>query len=94
METLLIKTKTIKMKKYINAVLSLATVGMLLYIIHDQHNQIQKYKKQEVVTDSLREELFNANAELGRYELTEEHLKEVNPEAEKEFEEFKDQETE
>jgi hypothetical protein len=63
------------MKKYINAFLSLATVGILLYTINDQHKQIQHYKQEQVIVDSLREELFNAQSELGRYEMTLEILK-------------------
>ena len=82
------------MKKYINAFLSLATVGILLYTINDQHKQIQHYKQEQVIVDSLREELFNAQSELGRYEMTEEHLKETDPETAKEFEDFKEKETE
>lgn len=44
--------------------------------------------------DSLQSELFNANNAVGRYELTLEHLKEVNPKAAKEFENFLNHETE
>jgi hypothetical protein len=82
------------MKKYINGILSLATVGILLYTINNQRQQIQHLKQQTAITDSLQDELFNAKAELGRYELTEDHLKETNPEAEKDFEEYYNNETE
>jgi len=44
--------------------------------------------------DSLHDELFNANTTIGRYELTLEHMKEVNPKAADEFEQYMSHETE
>ena len=44
--------------------------------------------------DSLHDELFNAKVEAGRYELSLEHLYEVNPKAGKMFTEFMEHETE
>ena len=44
--------------------------------------------------DSLRDELFITSTVNGRYELSLDHLKEVNPKAGKEFEEFYNHETE
>ena len=44
--------------------------------------------------DSLHDELFNAKVEAGRYELSLEHLYEVNPKAGKEFQDFMEHETE
>ena len=44
--------------------------------------------------DSLHDELFNANNTIGRYELTLEHMKEVNPKAADEFEQYMSYETE
>ena len=44
--------------------------------------------------DSLYDELFQANVERGRYELSLEHLYEINPKAGKEFQEFMEHETE
>ena len=46
------------------------------------------------VIDSLQSELFNANNTIGRYELTLEHLKEVNPKAAKQFDDYLSHETE
>jgi hypothetical protein len=43
--------------------------------------------------DSLYDELFQAKVENGRYELSLEHLYEINPKAGKEFQEFMDHET-
>ena len=44
--------------------------------------------------DSLKSELFISSTIIGRYELSLEYLKEVNPKAAKEFEEFLDHQTE
>ena len=44
--------------------------------------------------DSLYDELFNRHVENGRYELTFEHLKEVNPKLGREMEEWMNHETE
>ena len=44
--------------------------------------------------DSLQTELFNAQNINGRYELSLEHLYEVNPKAGKQFDEFLNNETE
>jgi hypothetical protein len=44
--------------------------------------------------DSLHDELFNANNMIGRYELTLEHMKDVNPKAAHEFEQYMSHETE
>ena len=46
------------------------------------------------LTDSLSDELFIRHIENGRYELTFEHLKEVNPKLGKEMEEWMAHETE
>ena len=50
-------------------------------------------QKAELI-DSLQTELFNANNTVGRYDLSLEHLKETNPKAAKEFEDFLNHETE
>lgn len=63
------------MKKYINAVLSLASVGMLFYIIYNQREQIKTFKKEnskvELIKhecDSLQSEIFTKDIQIGRYE--------------------------
>ena len=50
-------------------------------------------QKAELI-DSLQSELFNEKCMNGRYELSLEHLKEVNPKAADEFEKFYDHKTE
>ena len=46
------------------------------------------------IVDSLQEELFMLQTQNGRYELSLEHLYEVNPKAGKEFTNFMEGETE
>ena len=46
------------------------------------------------ISDSLNMELFNEKTQTGRYELTLEHLEEVNPGAAKEFNDYLEHETE
>jgi len=95
------------MKKYINPILSLGTAAALLGSIYFQNQQIEGLKKQLEIQpvvggdiqkantiDSLSDELFNAKVEAGRYELSLEHLKEVNPKAGKQFEDYMAHETE
>ena len=50
-------------------------------------------QKAELI-DSLQSELFNEKTMNGRYELSLDHLKEINPKAGKEFEDFFYKETE
>lgn len=63
------------MKKYIGPVLSLASVGMLFYIMFDQKEQIknlqQENSKVELIKhqrDSLGAEIFTKEIQIGRYE--------------------------
>ena len=46
------------------------------------------------IIDSLNDELFNANTATGRYELSLQHLEEVNPKAAKQFNDYLQNETE
>jgi predicted nucleic acid-binding protein len=46
------------------------------------------------IIDSLQDEMFNAQNINGRYELSLEHLREVNPKAAKQFEDYMSHETE
>jgi hypothetical protein len=80
------------MKKYINAILLLSSVGALFYIIHDQRKQLEIYHLMK--TDSLQVELFKAQNDVGRYELGLDHLKEIDSVDYNEVMEYIDQETE
>ena len=46
------------------------------------------------IVDSLNSEVFILQTQIGRYELSLEHLDEVNPKAGKEFQNFMEHETE
>jgi hypothetical protein len=93
------------MKKFINPLLSLGTAAALLGVIYFQNQEIDSLKKQKQIepvvgnnnqniVDSLQEELFMLQTQNGRYELSLEHLYEVNPKAGKEFQNFMEHETE
>ena len=93
------------MKKFINPLLSLGTAAALLGAIYFQNQEIDTLKKQtpiqlvagsnnQNIVDSLQEELFMLQTQNGRYELSLEHLYEVNPKAGKEFQNFMEHETE
>ena len=93
------------MKKFINPLLSLGTAAALLGAIYFQNQEIDSLKKQtpiqnvagsdnQNIVDSLQEELFMLQTQNGRYELSLEHLYEVNPNAGKQFQNFMENETE
>ena len=93
------------MKKFINPLLSLGTAAALLGAIYFQNQEIDTLKNQtpiqnvvgsdsQNIVDSLQEELFMLQTQNGRYELSLEHLYEVNPKAGKEFQNFMEHETE
>jgi len=83
------------------------TIGgacILLLLTAQQRSQIKELKQQQFIQggdiqkaniiDSLNSELFNLQSVNGRYELSLEHLYEVNPTAAKEFEAYFNHETE
>jgi hypothetical protein len=84
----------------IKAILGIASVGLMLYTMYEQNNTITRQKTQIIELksqsgiDSLQTELFTKQTEVGKYELSLEHLKEVNPDAAKEFEDYMSHETE
>jgi flagellar motor switch/type III secretory pathway protein FliN len=89
------------MKKYITAALSLGTITLLFYTMFDlkeQVKQIEVLQKEldsvTIVKDSLYDVSFQVQVENGRYEMSLEHLKSVNPKAADEFENFYGHETE
>jgi uncharacterized coiled-coil protein SlyX len=83
--------KTNIMKEYIKPFLTTFSIALCLYTMYTQNEKITELKtsivKQEKVIDSLQ-------TNLGRYELTLENLKEVNPNAAKQFEDYLSSETE
>jgi hypothetical protein len=86
------------MKKYINPLLTAGSLIALLYTVYEQNVKITSLKTELTISslavDSLHDESFNAKSEAGRYELSLEHLKETNPKAAKDFEDYMEHETE
>lgn len=92
--------------KYQKAIVGTGAVAVLIvcYFQQKELTKLRAEQKIEVVVggdiekanliDSLHDELFNAKVEAGRYELSLEHLYEVNPKAAKEFQDFMEHETE
>jgi hypothetical protein len=85
------------MKKYIGPVLSLASVGMLFYIIFNQKEQIKELKlsKSNIdslyqVVDSLKAEISVHEIEASRYEIIFDRAEaEMSPECKEELETIK-----
>lgn len=80
------------MKKYIGAILSLSSVGLLFYIIFDQQHQIKTLTSTrpnmdsvQRVVDSLHDELFIKHLETDRYEIAIDRLRENYPQAADQF---------
>jgi hypothetical protein len=86
------------MKKYISAVLSIGTIGMLFYTLFDLRQQVNSLKKQLVTTTAQKDSLYDVNfgtqVENGRYELTINYLESVNPKAADQFKTYMGHETE
>ena len=89
------------MKKYINAILSIATLGLLFYSLIDLKEQVKQIPvlKKEIdslstVKDSLTNEVFMREIQNGRYESTIFYLEETNPKAATEFKNYLEHETE
>lgn len=64
--------------------------------MYEQNNTINKLKDRisQSGIDSLQQELFIKQTEVGKYELSLDHLKETSPEAAKQFEDYFSNETE
>ena len=69
------------MKKYINPLLTAGSLLALLTTIYFQNERINQFKVEvktlQNVSDSLQDEAFIKHIQLGRYELTLDHLQEV-----------------
>ena len=93
--------------KYQKAIVGTGAVSVLL-ICYLQQKELTKLRSEQVkvypiphnidslitLKDSLHDELFMEKVQNGRYELTLEHLYEVNPKAGKQFTDFMEHETE
>jgi hypothetical protein len=92
--------------KYQKAIVGTGAVAVLVvcYFQQKELSKLRAEQKIEVhigsdtekvnIIDSLHDELFQAKVQNGRYELSLEHLYEVNPTAAKEFTNFMEHETE
>jgi len=92
--------------KYQKAIVGTGAIAVLVicYLQQKELAKLRAEQKIEVVVggdiekantiDSLHDELFQAKVQNGRYELSLEHLYEVNPKAGKQFTEFMEHETE
>jgi uncharacterized protein YlxW (UPF0749 family) len=84
----------------IKAILGIASVGLMIYTMYEQNDKINDLKsqvktlKEQNGLDSLQAELFTKQTEVGRYELSLDYLKEINPKAAKQFEDYMTHETE
>ena len=93
--------------KYQKAIVGIGAVAVLV-LCYFQQKELSKLRSQHIevstvpyvidsmqnVVDSLHDELFILHTQNGRYELSLEHLYEVNPKAGKMFTEFMEHETE
>jgi hypothetical protein len=92
--------------KYQKAIVGTGAVAVLV-VCYFQQKELSKLRaeqkievhvggdiEKENLIDSLHYELFNEKVQNGRYELSLEHLYEVNPKAAKEFTNFMEHETE
>jgi hypothetical protein len=86
------------MKQYINPILTACSLLALLTTIYFQNERINQFKVEvktlQTTVDSLHDELFIRHITNGRYELSLDHLQEVNPKAALEFVNFMNHETE
>jgi hypothetical protein len=92
--------------KYQKAIVGTGAVAVLIvcYLQQKELSKLRAEQKIEVLVsgdiekanliDSLHDELFNAKVEAGRYELSLQHLYEVNPKAGKQFQDYMEHETE
>jgi hypothetical protein len=94
-------------QKYQKAIVGTGALSVLL-ICYYQQKELTKLRSEQVkvynvpkavnvlqsTIDSLNSEAFILQTQIGRYELSLEHLYEVNPKAGKQFDEYLNNETE
>ena len=94
-------------QKYQKAIVGTGALSVLL-ICYYQQKELSKLRSEQIkvynvpaavdslqsTIDSLNSEVFILQTQIGRYELSLEHLDEVNPKAGKEFTNFMEHETE
>lgn len=86
------------MRKYLRAILTLATIGLLFYTIIDLNSQVRAFKKAEVQlreqNDSLLNEVFIKSVELGRIEVATSQILSKYPTIYEKYNQYLDQTTE
>lgn len=89
---------TIEFKLKLTLVASLILTLWMSVMWSNSDNLITKQKEDidnlSTIVDSIYQESFGLNMEIGRYEITLEHFKDVNPNAAKEFTDYLSHETE
>ena len=84
--------------QYIKQILTVFSVGLILFTMYTQNDKITELKttvvKQEKVIDSLQTKVFQIQTLNGQYEMTLNHLEDVNPKAAKQFQNYLLSETE
>jgi uncharacterized coiled-coil protein SlyX len=91
-------TNKINNMQYIKQILTVFSVGLIIFTMYSQNTKITELKtavvKQEKVIDSLQTKVFQVETLNGQYELTLDHLKEVNPKVAQQFQDYLLSETE
>ena len=86
------------MQQYIKPLLTTFSVGLILFTMYTQNTKITELKtaiiKKEKIIDSLQTKVFETQTLNGQYELTLDHLKNVNPKAAQQFQNYILSETE
>jgi uncharacterized coiled-coil protein SlyX len=84
--------------QYIKQILTVFSVGLILFTMYTQNTKITELKttvvKQKKVIDSLQTKVFQIQTLNGQYEMTLNHLEDVNPKAAKQFQNYLLSETE
>lgn len=84
--------------QYIKQILTVFSVGLILFTMYTQNEKITELKttvvKQEKLVDSLQDDLFLSKMMNGRYELALDYLKVTNVKVANQFETFMSNETE
>ena len=84
-------------QKYQKAIVGTGAIAVLV-VCYFQQKELAKLRQdvkvQTVVTDSLKNEDFIKSTVITRYEITMDHLKEVNPEVGSELEDWMSKHTE
>jgi len=93
--------------KYQKAIVGTGAVSVLI-VCYFQQKELSKLRSEQIkvyniphnvdslmnIADSLNDELFMSKVQKGKYELSLEHLYEINPKAGKEFSDYMENETE